>query len=390
MYKIRMPKFGLTMEKGYIERWLKKEGGLVKKGDSLLEVSSDKISNEITSPTSGILLKILGKEGEEYQVGHVIAIIGEKNEQSQLEKDLGELNKKAPLSKISPDKLPVKETKNTMKNIPNIKASPLAKKMAKENGIVLSKVQGSGPGGRITKQDILAFLEQQQKDDFKIEKLSGLRKTIIERLSKSYHNSITLTNSTEVDFTQFKKQTKSLGVSITSGIIFLLCKVLLRLKQFNSHFEKDCLKEYNIVNIGLAVDTEKGLIVPVLKNAHTLDIKNIQENIIDLSNRARINKVKENELNDSTFTITNLGMMRTDFFTAVLNPPEVAILGIGRIIKKPYIIDEDKIAIRELAFLSLSYDHRVIDGADAARFLDILAQHIEKPELIKNKGVDKK
>jgi len=209
MYKIRMPKFGLTMEKGYIERWLKKEGELVKKGDSLLEVSSDKITNEITSPTSGILLKILGQEGEEYQVGNTIAIIGEKNEQAQLEKDLEELNKKAPLSKISSDKLPVKENKNTMEKISNIKASPLAKKMAKEYGIVLSNIQGSGPGGRIT----------------------GLRKTIIERLSKSYHNSITLTNSTEVDFTQFKKQTKSLGVSITSGIIFLLCKVLLRLKQ---------------------------------------------------------------------------------------------------------------------------------------------------------------
>jgi pyruvate dehydrogenase E2 component (dihydrolipoamide acetyltransferase) len=386
MYKVRMPKFGLTMEKGYIERWLKKEGELVQKGDSLLEVSSDKITNEITSPTSGILLKILGKESEEYQVGHVIAIIGEKNEQSQLEKDLDELNKKAPLSKISPEKPLVKETKDTIENISNIKASPLAKKMAREHGIVLSNVQGSGPGGRITKQDILAFSEQQKKDDFKIEKLSGLRKTIIERLSKSYHNSITLTNSTEVDFTQFKKQTKSLGVSITSGIIFLLCKVLLRLKQFNSHFEKDYLKEYNIVNIGLAVDTEKGLIVPVLKNAHTLDIKNIQENIIDLSNRARNNKIKENELNDSTFTITNLGMMRTDFFTPVLNPPEVAILGIGRIIKKPYIINENMIAIREMAFLSLSYDHRVIDGADAARFLGILAQYIEKPELIDNKG----
>jgi pyruvate dehydrogenase E2 component (dihydrolipoamide acetyltransferase) len=386
MYKIRMPKFGLTMEKGYIERWLKKEGELVKKGDSLLEVSSDKITNEITSPTSGILLKILGQEGEEYQVGNTIAIIGEKNEQAQLEKDLEELNKKAPLSKISSDKLPVKENKNTMEKISNIKASPLAKKMAKEYGIVLSNVQGSGPGGRIIKQDILAFSEQQKKDDFKIEKLSGLRKTIIERLSKSYHNSITLTNSTEVDFTQFKKQTKSLGVSITSGIIFLLCKVLLRLKQFNSHFEKDCLKEYNIVNIGLAVNTEKGLIVPVLKNAHTLNIKSIQGNIIDLSNRARTNKIKESELNNSTFTVTNLGMMRTDFFTPVLNPPEVAILGIGRIIKKPYIINEDMIAIREIAFLSLSYDHRIIDGADAAEFLDILAQYIEKPELIDNKG----
>ncbi|MFW6149564.1 MAG: dihydrolipoamide acetyltransferase family protein [Atribacterota bacterium] len=386
MYEIKMPKFGLTMEKGYVERWLKKEGDLVKKGDSLLEVSSDKISNEITSPTSGILLKIIAQEGEEYQVGHVIAIIGEKNEQCQPEKYQEQLHKKTPLSIISPDKPPVKETKNTMGNISNIKASPLAKKMAKEYGIILSQVKGSGPGGRITKQDILAFSEQQKKDDFKIEKLSGLRKTIIERLSKSYHNSITLTNSTEVDFTQFRKQTKSLKVSITSGIIFLLCKVLLRLKQFNSHFEKDCLKEYNIVNIGLAVDTEKGLLVPVLKNAHTLDIKDIQENIIDLSNRARTDRVKEDELNNSTFTITNLGMMRTDFFTPILNPPEVAILGIGRIVRKPYIIDEDKITIREMAFLSLSYDHRVIDGADAARFLDILAQHIEKPELIDNKG----
>jgi len=136
----------------------------------------------------------------------------------------------------------------------------------------------------------------------------------------------------------------------------------------------------------LAVNTEKGLIVPVLKNAHTLNIKSIQGNIIDLSNRARTNKIKESELNNSTFTVTNLGMMRTDFFTPVLNPPEVAILGIGRIIKKPYIINEDMIAIREIAFLSLSYDHRIIDGADAAEFLDILAQYIEKPELIDNKG----
>lgn len=379
MYELKMPRFGLTMEKGYIDRWLKKEGEFVNKGDSLLEVSSDKISNEITSPVSGTLLKILGDEGEEYPVGQIIAMIGEKNEEVPVERNQEEENTRESLTKQSHDTEP-KKTMSLINKL-NIKASPLAKKMAREHGIVLSNVQGSGPGGRITKQDIIAFSEQQKKDDFKIEKLSGLRKTIIERLSNSYHNSITLTNSTEVDFTQFKKQTKSLGVSITSGIIFLLCKVLLRLKQFNSHFEKDYLKEYNIVNIGLAVDTEKGLIVPVLKNAHALDIKNIQENIIDLSNRARNNKIKENELNDSTFTITNLGMMRTDFFTPVLNPPEVAILGIGRIIKKPYIINENMIAIREMAFLSLSYDHRVIDGADAARFLDKLAQYIEKPEL---------
>jgi pyruvate dehydrogenase E2 component (dihydrolipoamide acetyltransferase) len=153
------------------------------------------------------------------------------------------------------------------------------------------------------------------------------------------------------------------------------------LKQFNSHFEKGVLKEYNIINIGLATDTERGLVVPVIKNAHKLGLNEIQESIKNLSDRAKANKLTESELTHSTFTITNLGKMRTDFFTPVLNPPEVAILGIGRIIKKPCVIDEDKIAIRDMAYLSLSYDHRVIDGADAARFLDLIVQYIEKPEL---------
>lgn len=382
MYEIRMPKFGLTMEKGYIERWFKKEGEFVNKGDSLLEVSSDKITNEVISPVSGILLEILGQEGDEYPVGQIIAVIGDKNEEFLLERRQGKENSEGSLTKQSQSQ-DIESTKKMTGpiNKSDIKASPLAKKMAKEYGITLSQIPGSGPGGRITREDILSFLNKQKTEDFKTIKLSGLRKTIIERLSQSFHQAITLTNSTEVDFTQLKNQTKDRRVSITSGIIFLLCKTLLTLKQFNSHFEKGVLKEYNIINIGLATDTERGLVVPVIKNAHKLGLNEIQESIKNLSDRAKANKLTESELTHSTFTITNLGKMRTDFFTPVLNPPEVAILGVGRIIKKPCVIDEDKIAIRDMAYLSLSYDHRVIDGADAARFLDLIVQYIEKPEL---------
>lgn len=382
MYEIRMPKFGLTMEKGYIERWFKKEGEFVNKGDSLLEVSSDKITNEVISPVSGILLEILGQEGDEYPVGQIIAVIGDKNEEFLLERRQGKEKSEGSLTKQSQSQ-DIESTKKMTGpiNKSDIKASPLAKKMAKEYGITLSQIPGSGPGGRITREDILSFLNKQKTEDFKIIKLSGLRKTIIERLSQSFHQAITLTNSTEVDFTQLKNQTKDRRVSITSGIIFLLCKTLLTLKQFNSHFEKGVLKEYNIINIGLATDTERGLVVPVIKNAHKLGLNEIQESIKNLSDRAKANKLTESELTHSTFTITNLGKMRTDFFTPVLNPPEVAILGVGRIIKKPCVIDEDKIAIRDMAYLSLSYDHRVIDGADAARFLDLIVQYIEKPKL---------
>ncbi len=385
MYEIKMPKFGLTMEKGHIERWLKKEGDSVNIGESLVEVSSDKISNEISSPVSGVLLKILGLEGEEYPVGHIIGIIGKKDELLEPDK----IEKEGLKGTTSTTALEGKElTKATVDKkivLPDrlIKASPLAKKRAKELNIILAQVSGSGPGGRIIEKDVLSFLKQEKKEVFTLKKISGLRKTMIERLYQSYHQSITLTNMTEVDFTELKKQTKLMGVSITSGLILLVCRILLSFKQFNSHFEENQIKEYNTVNIGLAVDTERGLLVPVLRNAQDLSVNDIQEKLKNLSTKARENQLIEEDLRGSTFTITNLGMMRTDFFTPLLNTPEVAILGIGRIVKKPCVIDEDKITIREMAYLSLSYDHRAIDGADAARFLEKLAQYIEKPDLEK-------
>ena len=383
MYKIKMPRFGLTMESGFIEKWFKKENDEVKEGEPLLEVSSEKITNEVVSPASGVLLKIMGKEKEEIKVGTVIAFIGKEGEKiKEIKKEKVKLEKitkttemkETPSVKVAP---PEREGR--------IKASPLAKKIAREKNIDLFQIKGTGPDGRIEKKDVLTYLSSvsKKKVEFKIEKLSSLRRTIAERLSKSFHTAVTLTNTTEVDFTEFKKLMKENKVSITSGLVFVLSRALKELSKFNAHFDSD-KKELIIfedINIGIAVDTEKGLMVPVIRNTDKSSLKTINDQIKKLAGEARNGTISEDDIKGSTFTLTNLGMMRTEIFTPVINPPEVAILGIGRIIKKPAIVDEDKISIRELAYLSLSYDHRIIDGADAAKFLGKLAELIENPVL---------
>jgi len=375
MYEIKMPRFGLTMESGFIEKWFKEEGEKVKEGEPLLEVSSEKITNEVASPASGILLKIIGKEKEEIKVGTVIAIIGEEREKVESEGII----EAAKTEKISSVRIAPLERGG------RIKASPLAKKIAREKNLDLSQIKSTGPDGRIEKKDVLAYLSfvSEKKVEFKIEKLSGLRRTIAERLSKSFHAAVTLTNTTEVDFTEFKKLMKENNVSVTSGLVFVLSRVLKELNKFNAHFNSDKkeLTIFNDINIGMAVDTEKGLMVPVIKDVDKLNLKTINEQIKKLAGEARKGIISEDDIKGSTFTLTNLGMMRTEIFTPVINPPEVAILGIGRIIKKPAIVNEDKISIRELAYLSLSYDHRIIDGADAAKFLEKLAKLIEEPVL---------
>jgi len=380
MYEIKMPKFGLTMDSGFIEQWFKKEGDPVKEGEPLLEVSSEKITNEVISPVSGILLKILAPEKEEVKVGTVIALIGKEGEKFEefLEKE------EPKRLDVTTEKEEIYASKVTsLEGERRIKASPLARKIAQEKNLDLSRIKGTGPEGRIEKQDILNFLSlASQEEEFQIEKLSGLRRTIIERLSKSFHNTITLTNITQVDFTELKKLIKEHKVGITSGLIFVLARVLKELNKFNAHFDSEKM-EYRLfknINIGIAVDTERGLIVPVIREVDKLNLETINDQLKGLVEKARKGTISESDIKGSTFTITNLGMMRTDFFTPLLNPPEVAILGVGRISKKPCVMEDDKIAIREMAYLSLSYDHRVIDGADAARFLDKIAQYIEKTE----------
>ncbi len=389
MVEVRMPKFGLSMEKGFITRWYKSKGDRVEKGEPLLEVESEKITNDVPSPATGFVKEILVEEGSEAEVGKVIAYIAESEE------ELKEEVKKAP-EKQHEESVPTESVQKEVKEQPLetpvrggqtgfIKASPLAKRLAREHGIDLSTIKGSGPNGRIVEKDVLNALSKVAEGaavpegKAQVEKLSPIRRTIAENLSEMYRKTVLVTNMTEVDMSSLLAFKKSLTekVSVTAILVKVLAQVLKALPKFNVNFDGETITRFESVNIGVAVSTKNGLIVPVVKDADKLTLSQVNAEIKRLSSRARSGELTGEETKGSHFTLTNLGMMRTDMFTPVLNKNEVAILGVGRTVKKVVVIEDDKFAVRDMAYFSLSYDHRVIDGADAAEFLGEVARIIE-------------
>ncbi len=376
MIEVRMPKFGLSMEKGFITKWYKKEGDSVKEEEALFEAESEKITNDVPSPGSGFLKKIIIGEGDEQKVGEIVAYIAENEDELKAEIKT-EKTVSTPEEKTEEDKEEVVVKENTHTEAGFIKASPLAKKIAKERGINLSGIRGSGPNGRIIERDVLKASGNANKSGK--ETLSPLRKTIAQNLAESYKKSVLVTNMTETDMSEllhFKSSLKE-KVSVTSILVKIIAEVLKVLPKFNVNFDGTSIEKFSTINIGVAVSTDKGLIVPVVKNAGTLPLTHLNGEIRRLSAAARNGIINSNDLSGSHFTLTNLGMMRTEMFTPILNRNEVAILGIGRTIKKPVVVDNDKIAIRPMCWLSLSYDHRIIDGADAAEFLGKISEFIE-------------
>ncbi len=374
MVEVRMPKFGLSMEKGFITKWYKKEGDPVKEGEPLFEAESEKITNDVPSPASGFLKKIVINEGEEQTVGEIVGYIAENEE--ELKSEIKTENQKEETEK---KKEAIEKKEEAVQHIEAsfIKASPIAKRLAREHGINLSEIKGSGPNGRIIEKDVLNAIQSGMQANE--EELSPLRKTIAENLSRSYRETVLVTNMTEIDTGELFAYKDSLEekVSVTAILVKVIALLLKKLSKFNVNFDGKTLKKFANVNVGIAVSTEKGLIVPVVKNADTLSLSQINSEVKRLSDAAREGKIGEEDLTGSHFTLTNLGMMRTDMFTPVLNKNEVAILGVGRTVRKPVVIDFDKIAIRPMTWFSLSYDHRIIDGADAAEFLGELSKIIE-------------
>ncbi|NIA10112.1 MAG: 2-oxo acid dehydrogenase subunit E2, partial [Nitrospiraceae bacterium] len=252
-----------------------------------------------------------------------------------------------------------------------------AKKLAKENGVDLSMVRGSGPDGRIVEKDVVSILNSGNKAGK--ERLSPLRRTIAENLSKSYRESVLVTNMTEVDMSELLcfKSSLSEKTSVTAILVKIIAEVLKIMPKFNINFDGETIEKFSAVNIGVAVSTDRGLMVPVVKNAGVLSVADINKAVKKLSSAARNGSISSDDFSGSHFTLTNLGMMRTEMFTPVLNRNEVSILGVGRTVKKPVVVDDDMITIRPMSWFSLSYDHRVIDGADAAEFLGKIAEFIE-------------
>jgi pyruvate dehydrogenase E2 component (dihydrolipoyllysine-residue acetyltransferase) len=360
--KVVMPRLSLTMKEGMVGKWYKKEGDIVEKNEPIVEVVSEKATYDLEAPAAGVLRKILVEEGVTVTVDATLAIITGKDEAFSETAATSETAK------------PIESREE------KVLTSPAAKRLARELGIDLSLVKGSGPEGRVVEEDVQKFREESRGVLPKIKEiipLCGFKKTSAERVSTSFKTAPHSTLGMSVDVSRAKALHERLKVSYTSIIVKAVAKALIEHSLINSTLAGDEIKVFEEVNIGVATTTEHGLIVPVIRNADRKTLQEIDVMIKELAEKARMGKLTKDELSGGTFTITNLGMYGVEFFTPIINPPEAAILGVGAIHEKPVVID-GKVEVKPVLMLSLSYDHRVVDGAPAADFLHKVKEKIEK------------
>ncbi|MEN6350071.1 MAG: dihydrolipoamide acetyltransferase family protein [Syntrophomonas sp.] len=380
---IVMPKLGLSMKTGTLGKWLKNEGDSVKKGEALVEVMTDKITNKVESPADGILLKIISAKGTKLPVGGLMGVIGAAGE------DISALLAAGPAS--SADAAPAAAAPAGGR----VKISPAARKLAEENGLDYSRIAGTGPEGRITREDVEKAIEEgvgpaDDRPALKVVPYEGMRKAIGDNMLSSWTGNAKVTHHISVDMSGIL----ALRASINEGakdkdkisVTALLTKAVARAIEINpivnTTLDGDEVKTLQDINIGMAVAVPDGLIVPVIRNANGKKLAEVNAEINDLAKRGRKNKLEPDEMSGATFTITNLGGYGSvDWFTPIINPPESAILGIGRTVEKPVVV-KGEIAARPMMGLSLSFDHRIIDGAPAAEWLAVLIGLIENPQKI--------
>lgn len=397
--KILMPKLSDTMEEGVILKWLRKEGEKVKQGDILVEIESDKADMELEAYDSGVVRKIVVPEGGKAAIGALIAIIGDPSEDiSSLLMALPATNLAAKTRPESP--APQATTAPAVAATPaqptdgRTKASPLARRLAGEYRIDLSRITGSGPQGRVVK-NIEGFLSGKPGSSLQPPRpivpgtsedveLSPIRKTIAKRMTESKTTAPHFYVSMEVDMDPtitFRDQINSvteLKLTFTDIIIGATAVALMKHPQVNATYLGDKMRQYHYVHLGVAVALEEGLVTPIVRNCEQKRLDQINAELKDLVERARSRKLKPEEYLGATFTISNLGMFGVEDFAAIVNPPEGAILAIGTIAEKP-VARNGQILIGHTMKITLSSDHRIIDGAVAARFLQDLKKILENP-----------
>jgi pyruvate dehydrogenase E2 component (dihydrolipoamide acetyltransferase) len=431
--KVIMPKLSPTMEEGQIARWLKKEGDKVSMGEPLAEIDTDKATMEMQALADGVLRKILINEGESAPLGQLIAIVAGPDEDiSSLLSD----SEKAPVAQPKADEEAVaakpEETQKVAEEAPQQPAastpqengskapaptksdsgrlivSPLAARMAAEAGIDLRTLQGSGPNGRIIKKDIEAALSQPKAEAasanlrvvepgrfqqstvaaasaYRDEPATEIRKTIAKRLVTSLGPipHFFLTSEIEMDrAAEMRKGINALDpdlkISINDIIIKVAAAALIQHPQVNASFQDKFIRYYEHADVGVAVAIEDGLITPVIRAADQKSLSQIAGEVRELAERARSRKLKPEEYMGATFSISNLGMFGIDEFTAVINPPEGAILAVGAMTAKP-VVRDNEIVVRQMMRVTMSCDHRVIDGATGAKFLQTFKKILENP-----------
>lgn len=438
--EIVMPQMGESITEGTITKWLKAVGDKVERDEPLLEISTDKVDAEVPSPTAGVLLKIISQEGETVEINHVIALVGAEGSapvasapKTQTAEPVVEAPKAAPasVSAVSAPTIPAKTNGDaSVDDLRRTKSSPLVRNIAKEHNVDITKIPGSGLSGRVTKQDILSFIETgaaarpedllvghagkaapaatqtqtapAQKSSYtapaltaaagdKVEPMSVMRKKISEHMTFSKQTSAHVTSVYEIDMTnvaKFRDANKKafqerFGTKLTfmPFIFQAVNQALRKLPIVNAQVNGDQIIYKGDINLGMAVALDWGLIVPVIKRADQLSLSGLALAANDLADRARMKKLMPDEVAGGTFTITNPGVFGGLFGTPIINQPQVGILCVGTIEKRPKVLTtpdgDDYIAIRSMAYFALTYDHRIVDGADGERFLASMKEYLE-------------
>jgi len=371
--KVVMPRLSLTMKTGTVVQWFKKEGETVQKGEPIVEVLSEKVTYDVEAPESGILRKILALEGTDVPITEAIGVIAAPNEQiSDAEIFAGVAVKEVEEAEGVPKKEIVEKTEE------RVVASPAAKRLAREHSVDLTQVRGSGPEGRIVEEDVEQFIER-AKVQPRIEEiipLTGIRKTTAERVSLSARTAPHSTITMEVDMRNAERLREETQASYTDMLVKAVAKALREKPIMNATLEDGQIKVFEDINVGVAVATDKGLVVPVIREADKKTLDAIAATLRGFVEKARQGKLAKEDLASGTFTVTNLGMYGVDVFIPIINPPETAILGVGRVTEKPVVVN-GQITIKPIIQLSLSFDHRIVDGAPAAQFLHRVKQILE-------------
>jgi len=415
-YEFKFPDIGEGLTEGEIVRWKVKEGDAIKEGDPLVEVETDKALAEIPSPKTGVVLKILAREKEIVKVGQGIVILGEKGEAASpparpasvgVVGELEEAPEEATRSEVRAEAgKPAFVSEHAL-------ATPAVRGLAKELRVDIEKVAGTGPEGRVMEKDVRQAAEAKEKPaepapkPAKVRKydlygyvdripLRGIRRSIAKAMVKSKYTAPHVTSTDEADVTDLwmmrekeKKVAEKRGIKLTI-LPFIIKAVISGLMQhpylnatLDDESEEIILKKY--YNIGVAADTPEGLMVPVVKNAKEKSIFQLAEELTQLAEKARKRTIDLADLKGGTFTISNYGAVGGLYGTPIINHPEVAILGVGKIKDMP-VVKNGKVEIRKILHLSLSFDHRVVDGAEAVRFLNAVIERLEDPDLILLEG----
>ncbi|WAA11043.1 2-oxoglutarate dehydrogenase complex dihydrolipoyllysine-residue succinyltransferase [Fervidibacillus albus] len=415
MAEVKVPELAESITEGTISQWLKKVGDPIDKGEAIAELETDKVNVDLISEESGIIQKLLYNEGDTVSVGDVIAIVGEEDVSTESKETVKVGNVDEPTSeKALQSEEKVQEGNRANRPI----ASPAARKMAREKGIDLTTVPTVDPLGRVRKQDVEAFSENTQQTlqtEEKVEstksnqssneeeskpveriKMSRRRQTIAKRLVEVQHTAAMLTTFNEIDMSkvlevrQRRKNAFYEEHDVRLGFMSFFTKaVVAALKKYpylNGEISGDEIFVKKYYDIGVAVSTDEGLVVPVVRDADKKNFVEIERDIAELAKKARENKLSLKDLQGGTFTITNGGVFGSLMSTPILNGPQVGILGMHKIQKRPIVIDDERVEIRPMMYVALSYDHRIIDGKEAVSFLVKVKELLEDPEQLMLEG----